>query len=55
VADENWIEWQGGEMPVHPDDYVEVDYGDFYWDGRASSFDWSAKPEGIIAYRVVLQ
>ena len=54
MALEQWIEWQGGEMPVEPRDYVEVDFGDgTNWDNYARSFDWSAKPNGIIRYRVV--
>lgn len=53
MADEQWIEWEGGEMPVDPNEYVEVDYGSFYWDGKASGFDWSARQDGIIRYRVV--
>jgi len=54
MAIENWVEWEGGEMPVDPNEYVEVDFGYHLWDGKASAFDWSARPEGIIAYRVVL-
>lgn len=54
MANETWIEWEGGEMPVDPRDYVEVIYGDgMNWDGEAREFDWTARQNGIAQYRVI--
>lgn len=54
-----WVEWRGGEMPVHPDTEVDVklEDGSVFENGRglsADKWEWHHNNEGcnILAYRV---
>lgn len=53
---EGWIEWKGGECPVHPEAMVMVRFRDG-WEDKwlAGSMRWnhSKSTDDIIAYRVV--
>lgn len=57
AADQGWIEWRGGECPVHPDAWVEVDYGEGPERDVARHFSWEWDVDGytgdITRYRVV--
>lgn len=59
-----WIKWNGGECPVHPETIVRVqfrnetrDYADRPWsDEKASEWRWSHRKgslTNIIAYRII--
>lgn len=55
-ADDGWIEWNGGERPVHGDAIVEIKTRYFGKDsGKAGQFRWKdmRNASDIIAYRVV--
>lgn len=55
-ADDGWIEWHGGECPVHEDAIVEIKTRYFGKDsGKAGQFRWKdmRNASDIIAYRVV--
>lgn len=54
----DWIKWNGGECPVHPDTTIEVEYRDGNSEeDKAGSFDecWTndSDPADIVAYRII--
>jgi len=52
-----WIEWKGGECPVHPSTIVRLRFrdGELTEDEEAcwSSWEHIGKPYDIISYRIV--
>lgn len=55
-ADDGWIEWGGGECPLHPSTRVHVKFSSGDEDiGRSEFFVWGkgSQSYGVIAYRVV--
>ena len=68
MDDDGWIEWEGGECPVEPEDLVQVQYlnearsrSERFSPKRAATKKWAWTTVGhgvssranIIAYRVV--
>ncbi len=58
MADNPWIEWQGGECPVADDTMVDAKLrgGDIRDNYAAGVLDWSRRQEPkwhIIAYRIL--
>lgn len=63
MAENDWIEWKGGQCPVEPEALVELrlrkesvwETGDYADGRRAGQFDWAHLDAcgDIIAYRVV--
>lgn len=54
---DGWIEWKGGECPVHPDTVVDIEFrdGDQAALARASWWDWphEGNDSDITRYRIV--
>lgn len=58
TADGGWHAWHGGDLPVHPNEVVEVNFRDGTSSGKttAISLDWNVNGDGtdIFAWRRVI-
>lgn len=54
---DGWIEWHGGDRPIHGDAFVEIETIFGKCSGYASRFDWNSLGDDfdIIAYRIIEQ